>query len=473
MKKAKKILVSLLTLMMLFSLLSGCTTPDTPSNTDASPPPTSGNGDPPPSEVPEVTKDPVTIVITFSEGEISLDQIAEFEAEYDYITLSQEAFDEAKLAAALATGTAPEIIRINGAFETANWVTRGVAQDITEYIRTSTIIDMDDLLPIVNVYRFDGQTIGEGPIYGLPKDWSNDYAVFYNKRCFEAANVEVPDASTALTWLKVMELAKQLTIEENGNIVQYGLSATEWGQTHANFNIMMQYIVSAGASISSEDNKTMNFDIPEVRDFLNMWVDAAKSNVGPNVLNNDQTSGGDLFLSNRSAMIINGYWYSGVIRGNEDTLTHLDDFGMLPTPIAPNGTRVAATGGATGGIINAAADDAHKDAAWKFLEWYCAGSPADARAATGWGMPIFKSKLDLLPQVTEFDKQVLAVLNDESKYQEAFLPVNPYLAGGGWGILDKYIIPLMFGEETIDGAVEGMTHDANVVVSEAVSVMGN
>lgn len=470
MKWSRKGLSWLLVSLMLVLSLTACGSQNTPSETTSAVT-AAGETSAAPTEVSTAPKDPVTIVTSIGSGELTADQIAQFQSENSYITIKQEALDGTKLAAELATGTAPDLIYVNGAFELASWVTKGVALDITKYLESSSVIKMDDLLPVVNVYRFDGKTIGQGPIYGLPKDWSNDYAIFYNKRCFDAAGIALPDSTKALTWPEVLDLAKKLTITKDGKVTQYGLSATEWGQTQPNFNQMMQYIASAGAKISTDDNKTMNFDKQPVRDYLKMWVDACKSNIGPNALNNDQTSGGDLFLSDRSAMLIDGFWYGGVIRTNDNTKTHIDDFGMLPTPTAPGGNRVAATGGATGCIINKSSKN--PDAAFKVFEWFFGGKPADDRAATGWGMPIFKSKLDLLPQVTNFDKELLAVLKDESDYQQTFLPINPYLAGGGWGIFDKYFTPLLFDKSTIDEAVKGMTDDANVAVSEAINALDN
>ncbi|MEG6614278.1 sugar ABC transporter substrate-binding protein [Pseudoclostridium thermosuccinogenes] len=474
--KSKKILACLLALSMMSLSLVACGGKDTSSSS-------SGNSDSGAAASTETSStetsktnssssgERVTVTTSLGEGELSADLVAEFEAEHPNIKIEFVVLDDAKLAAQLATGTAPDVLRVSGAFDTAAYAIKGIAMDLTERIENSELIDLNDLLPIANVYRFDGKKVGQGPIYGLPKDWSNDFALFYNKRCFEAAGVEVPDESKALTWPEVMELAKKLTIMDGDQVVQYGLAANEWGQTHANFNLLMQYLASAGVSLSSDDFKSVNFDQQPVRDFITMWVDAVKSGVGPSALNNDQTSGGDLFLSDRAALMINGYWYSGVIRGNADTQTHLDDFGMLPTPIAPGGNRVAATGGATGCVIYKGTK--HPDEAWTFFEWVFAGKPADERAKTGWGMPIFKSKLSLLPQETNFDKQVYNVLQDEMKYQNDFLAVNPYLAGGGWGIFEKYYVPLLFDQETIDGAIEGMTKDANVVITEAINALSN
>ena len=411
----------------------------------------------------------VTIRTSITAGELSEEQIAEFEAAHPNINVEIEELDDTKLAAQLATNSAPDIIRINGVFDLPSYVIRGIAMDLTEYIENSELIDMEDLHPIVDVYRFDGKTVGEGPIYGLPKDWSNDFAIFYNKRAFDRAGVEVPDPSEPLTWPEVMELAKKLTIVgEDGKVVQYGLAANEWGRTEPNFNNMMQYLLSAGVNISNEDFTEINVDNQAVRDYLAMWVDAVKSNVGPNLLNNDQTSGGDLFLSDRAAMIINGYWYSGVIRGNADAQTHLEDFGMLPTPIAPGGERVAPSGSATGAIINK--NTKHPEEAWTFFEWFFAGKPAEDRASTGWGLPIFNSLMEKLPQETEFDKQVYNVLQDELQYTD-YLGVNPYLSDAGWGIFEKYAQQLYFDEITIDEAIEGMNKDLNVAVTEAYNAI--
>ncbi|WP_165822576.1 extracellular solute-binding protein [Paenibacillus montanisoli] len=412
----------------------------------------------------------VTIRTSVSEGELSKDQIAEFEKEHPNIKIEIEALDATKLAAELATGDAPDVIRLSGVFDLPNYVIKGIALDLTDRIEQSSVFKADDLLPITNVFRFDGKTVGAGPIYGLPKDWSNDYAIYYNKKAFDAAGVQVPDPTKPLTWPEVFDLAKKLTIKEGDKVKQYGLAANEWGKTEPNFNNLLQYLLSAGADVNAADNGSVNFDNQAVKDYINMWVDGVKSNVGPNSVNNDQTSGGDLFFKDQVAMIIDGYWYSGAIRSNESSKTHLADYGMLPTPIAPNGTRVAPTGSATGAIINAASK--HPDEAWTFFEWFFGGKPADDRAKTGWGLPIFKSKMDLLPEETEFDKQVNAVLQDELNYTSQYLKVNPYLAGGGWSIFDKYVQPLYFGKSNLDEAIKGMTKDANVAIEEAKAAAG-
>ncbi|MBM7566083.1 ABC transporter substrate-binding protein [Paenibacillus sacheonensis] len=414
--------------------------------------------------------DKVTIRTSITDGELSKDQIAEFEKEHPNIHVVIETIDSTKLAAQLATGDAPDVIRISGVQELPNYVIKGIAADLTDRINTSTVFKADDLLPITNVYRFDGKTVGTGPIYGLPKDWSNDYAIFYNKKVFDAAGVPLPDATKPLTIPELIDLAKKLTIKDGDKVKQYGLGNHDMGKVEPFYDTLLQYLLSAGVDINNDDFSKMDFDKPEVRDYITMWVDAVKSNIGPNSVNNDQTDSGDLFFKNQAAMMVMGYWYSGVIRGDERAKSHIEDFGMLPTPMAPNGTRVAPTGSATGAIINKASK--HPDEAWTFFEWYFGGKPADDRAKSGWGLPIFQSKMDLLPKETAFDKQVNTVLQDELNYTSQYLKVNPYLSSGGGSIFNKYVNPLFFGKSSLDDAIKGMTKDANSAIEEAMAAAG-
>lgn len=456
-----------LSLVMLVGALSACSSGNskeqggTASTAPASESPKAA------SASPSAPAAPVKLVVSIPAGELSKELVAEFEASHPNIKIEQVTLDATKLSAQLATGEAPDVIRITGVYELPQWVNRGVALDLTPFFNASKAIDQADLLPIANVYRYDGKKVGAGPIYGLPKDWSNDFALFYNKRVFDAAGVPLPDPTKPLTWPEVIELAKKLVKKDGNTITQYGLAATDWAKSEPHYALLLQYLLSAGQTINTADNSAVNFDQPAVRNFLTMWIDAVKSNVGPNSLNNDQTKGGDLFMQDKMGLVVNGYWYSGSLRGGEKSKTHLSDFGMLPTPIAPGGQRVAPTSAATGAIINKATK--HPQEAWTFFEWYFAGKPADERAKGGWGLPIFKSKMALLPQTTDFDKQVFAVMNEEYKRADKFLDVNAYLSSGGWATFDKYAVPLYFGKSSIDEAVAGMTKDANVTIKETMN----
>lgn len=421
------------------------------------------------STTPAKSNEPVTIRVPWAEGEASNDLLAEFEKANPNIKLSREVLTADKLAAQIAANDAPDIIGINGVQQLPSYVIRGVALDLTPYFKKSTIFKEDNILPVADVYRFDGKNVGQGPRYGFPKDWSPDYTVWYNKKLFAAAGVPVPDANTPMTWNQFFDLAKKLTIKNGDAVTQYGFVKS--GNTEADMGSIMQYMLSKGIKLSTDDFSKIDFTKPELKQIVNMWADVVKSNVGPNSVNNldKGVPNLDLFLNGKSAMILKGYWFNSQITSNANTKTHLDDFGMLPAPIAEGGNRVSPTGSATGGIINK--NSKHKEEAWKVFEWFYGGKAAEDRAKTGFGVPALKSLIPLMPQQTDFDKRVYAALQNELKYSDKYLEWNPYLIGPD-GILAKHLPAFYFNKASIDDTLANINKDSNTIIQEAKSAAG-
>ncbi|MDF2648900.1 MAG: transporter substrate-binding protein [Paenibacillus sp.] len=407
---------------------------------------------------------PVTVRFNMGDGEITKDQIKEFETANPTIKIQREDVDTTKLAAQLATGEAPDIIRMTGVNDLPSYVIRGIAMDLTKYIDTSTVIKKDDFVPTVDVYRFDGKVQGQGPIYGIPKDFSSDFSIWINKKSFAAAGVAIPSETVPMTYSQLFDLAKKLTIKNGDTVTQYGLSG---GKGEADLPFLMDYLLSKGVRLSTEDNSKIDFTKPEVKQALQLWVDGVKGNYGPNQVNQDKAAwGGESFLADKLAMFQAGYWFSGVLRGDEKAKTHLDDYVMLPAPIADGGTRVSPTGSATGAIINKATK--HPNEAWKVYEWFFGGKPAEDRAKSGWGVPAYKHLLAMIPQETAFDKKTYAVLQDELKYSGKFIEMNPYLLNGDT-LLKKQLTPVYFGKATLDDAMIALNKDANKIIEESKS----
>ncbi|WP_373228716.1 ABC transporter substrate-binding protein [Cohnella sp.] len=417
------------------------------------------------TQTPAKSEGPVTIRVATNKGDISDDEIIEFEQNNPDINIEWEDLDQQKLAAQLATDDAPDLIRVQGAVDLTSFVVKGLALDLTPYLEKSQVLKEDDFLPPVNLYRFDGKVQGQGPIYGMPKDWSPDFTIFYNKKLFEAAGVEVPDSNTPLTWNELMELGKKLTLTENGKVKQYGFALGS--KTQADLQSIMLYLASKGVKIFSEDMQTVDFTKPEVKEAVSMWVDAVKNNLGKNDVNQDPAPwGGDLFINNKAAMIMAGYWFSGLIRGDEKMKTHLEDYGMLAAPIAENGERVSPTGAATGFMISK--NTKYPEQAWKVFEFVMGGTPAKNRATAGWGVPALKSLLPLMPQQTDFDKRVYNQLQEELKYSNTPLESNPFFLNGQT-ILDKYVTPVYFGKANLDDALKELTKNANLIIQESMN----
>ncbi|KRF42281.1 ABC transporter substrate-binding protein [Paenibacillus sp. Soil787] len=408
---------------------------------------------------------PVTVRFNMNDGEITKDQIKEFETANPTIKIQREDGDTTKLAAQLATGEAPDIIRLTGVNDLPSYVIRGIAMDLTKLIDTSTVIKKDDFVSAVDVYRFDGKVQGQGPIYGIPKDFSSDFTIWINKKLFAAAGVPIPSETVPMTYSQLFDLAKKLTIKNGDTVTQYGLS--EGGKGEADLPYLMEYLLSKGVKLSTDDYGKIDFTKPEVKQALQLWVDGVKGNYGPNLVNQDKAGwGGEVFLADKLAMYQSGYWFSGVLRGDEKAKTHLDDYLMLPAPIADGGTRISPTGSATGAIINKATK--HPKEAWKVYEWFFGGKPAEDRAKSGWGVPAYKHMLPMIPQETVFDKKTYAVLQDELKYSGKFIEMNPYLLNGDT-LLKKQLTPVYFGKATLDDAMIALNKDANKIIEEAKS----
>lgn len=97
----------------------------------------------------------------------------------------------------------------------------GNLYDLTEYVENNEIFSPDNVWSCLNdLYRYDGETQGQGSIYALPKDVSA-FPIFYNVDLFEAAGVTPPTAEDPWDWNDFLEAAKKLTTGEGDNKI-YG-----------------------------------------------------------------------------------------------------------------------------------------------------------------------------------------------------------------------------------------------------------
>ncbi|MFC5401231.1 ABC transporter substrate-binding protein [Cohnella soli] len=414
----------------------------------------------------------VTIRINLAIGEIFDEQIAEFEAAHPNIHVERVDSDFNKLMSQIAAKSeiTPDIFRLFGASEFPFYASRGLALDLQPYFDKSEIFKQDDLLDATNIFRWDGKVSGQGDIYGFPKDWAPDFNLFINKKLFEEAGIPIPSDKQSLTWEQVMEYAKKLTKKNGEKVEQWGLYDPLGGGVAMNQDLMLAQLASLGQSLYSADNSSIVLDTPEAKKVMQYWIDAVQAPVGPSALHTEALNFIDLFSQDKLGMMIVGYWFSGMLRTNELTKNHLDDFVMLPAPIMEGGKRVEATRSGTGGIIYSGTK--HPNEAWTVFEWFYGAKPAEDRAKGGWGVPGFKSRIELLPQETNFDKQTHSIIVDDLKNLTT-LPYNPYMSAMSLGtILDKYMTPVYFGKDTLDGAIEKVTKEVNIQIQENKDIVG-
>ncbi|MFD0714189.1 ABC transporter substrate-binding protein [Paenibacillus sp. GCM10027626] len=414
----------------------------------------------------------VVIRTTLYDTELSSEMMAEFEKEHPNIKIERVEADYNKLMAMMAAGNAPDIIRAAGVTEVPGFVLKDMALDLTKYFEASTVFKQDDFLPIVNQFRFDKTTgeHGKGPIYGFPKDWSPDFTLYFNKKMFEEAGIPLPSSTEPMKWKQLIELAQKLTKKNGEKVTQYGLTYYN-GNIAAQQDLMNFQLAQIDKSMFSADMSSADLNTPELQSLLNFWADTVKLGIGPSPLHQETDWGGQLFIDNKAAIIIAGYWFSGFLKDNQLTKDRLDDFGVAPAPVMENGERISPNASGTGAIISSKTK--HPDEAWEVFEWFFGGKPAEERAKIGYGLPASAELMKLLPQGTPFDKMGYDFVQNELKYTEGFLSYNPYLNYQAVNaIFDKYFTPVYFDKETVEGAGKKMTDELNTLITEGKQLTG-
>ncbi|MCQ6557451.1 ABC transporter substrate-binding protein [Paenibacillus mendelii] len=414
----------------------------------------------------------VVIRSTMYEPEMTSEMIAEFEKTHTNIKIERVEADYNKLMAMMAAGNAPDIIRAAGVTEVPGYVLKDMALDLTTYFDSSTVFKQNDFLPIVNQFRFDKATgtHGQGAIYGYPKDWSPDFTIYYNKKMFEEAGIPLPSSTEAMTWKELIELGKKLTKKNGEKVTRYGLVYYN-GNIAAQQDLLNLQLIQSGASMFSEDFGGSDLTTPVMKELLNFWVDAAQSGVGPSPLHQETDWGGQLFVDNKAAMIIAGYWFSGFLKDNQLTKDRIDEFAVSPAPMMEGGTRISPSASGTGAIISSKTK--HPKEAWEVFEWFFGGKPAEDRAKAGYGLPATKTLMNMLPQDTPFNKMNYDFVQNELKYSEGYLKYNPYLTYQAVNaVFDKHFTPVYFGKDTVDGAGQKMTEEINTLINEGKQLIG-
>jgi len=397
----------------------------------------------------------VTITLMRDAAEMPDEVIQTFEQQNEGINVSVVENDPAKLMAMIAGGNAPDVFRING-IGSPYWIRKGLLMDITSDLEKS--IDMDDLFPVNSMFRFDGTTQGEGPYYGIVKDWSLDYMYYYNKDALKEAGVPVPSDDQPVTFSEFTDMINKITVYKDGKAERYG-----FGYTDDEFNGYFMYLLASKGKFLFKDKGTkLNIDDPDVRALFKWWFDEAKiHHAMHNPLDPAPDWDGPLFQAGRVALQWDGYWFGPII--NEGGQIPPDHFGFAPAPMYGS-KRVNATGGGTGYVIYSKTKNF--DAAWKFYVYYMLEEEAIARAKSGWGLPARKSMLKYVPQETAFDKYRLEQVKKELPYQ-IILQFTPYLRDSALvSIYNQQMEPALKGEIDFDAALKNLANQIDSMIAK-------
>jgi multiple sugar transport system substrate-binding protein len=284
----------------------------------------------------------------------------DFEAKHPDIKVKLEVISEQYMdviKTRLIGGEGPDVFYLD-AFEAPALIESGVLEPLDQYVTED--FDVEDFeKPLLEAFQKDGKT------YGFPKDYST-LALFYNKKMFEEAGVEVPK-----TWDELREVSKKLTKD---GVYGFGV-APELARLY--------FIAESNGGDVVKDNKA-NFATPEVVKALQPIVDQHlidKTSVEPKEVGANW--GGEMFGQEKVAMVLEGNW---AIPFLEETFPNVE-FGTaeVPTINGKKGTMAYTVAYA----MNAASEK--KEAAWKLISYLTGKDGMKTWTSKGYALPTRKS----------------------------------------------------------------------------------
>ena len=405
---------------------------------------------------------PATITVMTGAQDLTPELIADFEAKNPNIKINHILTDPARLNTMLAAGNPPDIAT-GGAVGSANFNARGLATDLTPFLDKSTVLKEDDLQPVNDSFRWDGKQSGTGPVYGIVKDWSQDNTLWYNTDLFDKAGLPHLSETEPVTYDELLETAKKLTVKEGGTTAVHGLGL-EWGWSL--YGPISAMIMQQGGELYNDDLTKIDFNSPEAKRAFQWYVDFGKAGVGPTSLNPlADMADYSTFAAGRMAITQDGYWFGGNFSGADALKT----IKMAPAPVMGDKPAAPSYSGQGWWMPEQAKN---KDAAWKLMEYFMAGPPAEARAKSGWGLPALKSLADKLPQELPYQKNAYTVAQNELKHSVP-LPDSPYTTTDLVNnTIDKYLQQAIKGELTVEKACAAITDDINKVLEQGKEQIG-
>ncbi|MEV6512361.1 extracellular solute-binding protein [Streptomyces sp. NPDC051642] len=422
---------------------------------------TSGAGTDTPAKV-QAAK-PGTLTIMTPAGDLSKETISAFHRAHPDVKIRQIETDPTRLNAMLAAGNPPDLVRDAGIDVTPYIASQGLALNLDEYMAQSSVLKEPDILPVNDVWKWDGTTQGKGARYGIAKDWSQDQMWWFNSDLWRAAGLTAPDPKTPVTYDQLLDHAKQLTKSSGGRTSVYGL----WNVT-PDIDRIAGMVATAGGQIISEDLGTVDFTSPEAQRALSWIVDAAKAGVCYSVTNPSPDWDGPEVLAGKQVAACQGYWFTGYVEATKPAYSS-----KLVLNSAPllGSTRISPTYGAVGFWIPARA--ANPGASFAFMEWFCGGAGARTRISAGQGLPTLKSMLSLIPQRNAFEKASYATQQNELQYVKVIKMASPYALNTAINAtLAKDFPRAITGGLSVAGLADLLTMDVNATLAAGKKALG-
>jgi multiple sugar transport system substrate-binding protein len=337
-----------------------------------------------------------------------------------------------KLITAVRGGAGPDVVSVDSAWN----ATLGAAQILT---------DISDRFTPISDQFFPGP-VGTGQYLGkqYAAPWyTNNVALFYNKKLFAAAGVDGPPA----TWDELVEKGKALTTGDHFGIM---LGGGGFGSFE-----FWPFAWQNGATLISDDGTQAEFGSAAG---LEAWQYYSGLYLTDKIVPEDIKSAGESwdqvfapFIQERTAMVMSGDWaISAIKEGNPDL-----DFAVAPLPKGKEAATVI--GGYNLGIP---ATSPNVDAAWAFIEWLTAAEQESILQ----GYNRIQARADILD--TEYAKKdpLLQVFIEQSSVGRARATVP------AWDEIENTVVAdawdsVILGQATPDAALADAVKKTNELLA--------
>ena len=271
-------------------------------------------------------------------------------------------FNQEAILTAVASGTPPDIGIWNNYLD---FMARGVAIPLDDYIATSDKISADKFIPgNWDVIQYKGN------VYGVPAfECFVRRGLNYNPRLVEEAGLD-PEAPP-VTWDELMVWHEKLTkFDSAGNLVQFGIDPYDAEGGVGPGNDGWFALESWGVTYFNEDTKEFDLDNEAVAESMDVMGEFVKM-IGPDNLVGlrsveGQGTWGGSFNAEVQAMIIEGYWHPGETVNEKPEVAPYNRSTWVPVPESRRGTKIQFGGGHMAQIFK---DGQYKDEAWPVAEW--------------------------------------------------------------------------------------------------------
>lgn len=277
-----------------------------------------------------------------------------------------------KLQTMMAAGEPPDVFYMADA-RMPTFVKSDQLASLDDRLAGQGELALDDFFtPAVDAFRFNGRKLGDGPLYGVPKDFTT-VGFYWNRDLFDRAGARHP--RPGWTWDEFIEAARAVARLDDCT----GAEIVTWPF------VLRSYLWTHGVDILDADGdvETLTMSDPALLAALQTLRDWRFEEEG--TLVRAEAEGIDpasLFLAGRLGMVGPfGRWVVPNYRKIEDFKW---DFAPLPS----GGTHANVIATVAWSMSNRSR---HPDEAWKLLAWLVGEESQDAQARLGLAIPTLKS----------------------------------------------------------------------------------